>query len=176
MDFYVTPKAGSVSFRLPRRQRILAGDQIPREVWDAVEPAVQKELLAQGMVQSADEPWSDPEPEEDLPRVGCGQDQFMPEAHIQPGERRDRALEELQREQQERAEAERARSEVDEDQGGSADGVVKVERAADEDEADAQAEQADIDEAKAAAEDAQADETLTQEELDEIARMEAEDN
>lgn len=158
MDYYVTKKAGSIIFRAPRKHHLVAGDHVPPEVWSATASDVRAELLRSGMVEGFDDPDSvvldDPEPES-LPRVGVGKHEFMAEAHVQRGERRDRALEELAREQERR----RRESEVDVERGGSADGVVKVEMPPEDD------EDVDFDEGD-----------LTPEELAEIRRMESEED
>lgn len=163
MDYYVSKKAGSIMFRRPRKHHLIAGDHIPAEVWEAVEASTQAELLKTGMVEGFEDPdsvqLSEPE-QEQLPRVGVGNDDFMPEAKVQRGERRDAELERLIAEQ----EARKAESEVDPERGGSADGVVKVELPPEEDDEDLDDEDLDADESD-----------LTDEERAAIEEMERED-
>lgn len=158
MEYYVTKKAGSVLFRKPRRRHVLAGEHIPAEFWAEVREDARAELLRSGMVQGFQDPDSvrldEPEPDPNAPVVGVGNNEFMPEAHVQPGKRRDKQLDELAREQRRATLKAKAESEVDPDLGGSADGVVRVELPPEEDD-----EEFD-------------DSDLTAEELAEIRRME----
>lgn len=160
MEYYVSKKAGSIMFRKPHKRHLKAGDHIPHEVWDNVVPGNQAELLKTGMVEMFEDPdsvkLSEPQPEQ-LPKVGVGRDKFMPEATVQPGDRKDDKLQALVREQQERAQQAQRASEVDEEAGGSEDGVVKVELPPEVDEDD------------------ESDDDMTDEERETIEQMERED-
>lgn len=138
MDYYVSKKAGSLLFRQPHKMQLVAGEHIPADVWNQVDSTVQADLLKTGMVEGFDDPdnvkLSDPVIEG--PRIGVGNDKFMPEATVQRGERHDEALQKLIKEQEERARKAKEDSEVDPEQGGSADGVVQVELPPEEDDDD----------------------------------------
>ena len=166
MDYYVSKKAGSIMFRYPRKIHLTAGSHITMEMWEAIPPSSQKDLIATGMVEGfedADSVKMSDAPQEELPRVGTGNKEFMAEAKVQSGERVDSKLEALQKEQAERDAKAKAESEVDLDEGGSADGVVQVEMPADEDD--------DMD----LIDEVDAEDSLTQEELDALQEMERED-
>jgi len=139
MDYYVSKKAGSIMFRQPKKQHLVAGDNIPAEVWNAVVESSRQELLNTGMVEAfedVDSVMLSDAPVEELPRVGSGNKKFMPEAKVQAGKRVDAKLEALKKEQAARDLKAKEDSEVDREGGGSADGVVKIELPADEDDDD----------------------------------------
>lgn len=130
MDYYVTKKAGSILLRSPSKLHALAGQHIPVAHWQALPADVRARMIADGSVQGFEDPDSVrlPEPpKEALPGVGVRKDEFMPEARVLRGERRDAALEALIAEQKARSQKAREDSEVDQEAGGSADGVVQVE-------------------------------------------------
>tara|TARA_R110002096_G_scaffold77443_2_gene182356 strand:- start:3566 stop:4060 length:495 start_codon:yes stop_codon:yes gene_type:complete len=160
MDYYVSKKAGSIMFRAPKKAHLCAGDHIPAEAWAAIPESSRQELLNTGMVEGFDDVDSvklSDAPEENLPRVGSGSNDFMPEAKVQQGKRVDAKLKELE-DAQAKAEAQaKSDSEVDLEEGGSADGVVQVEMPGDEDE------------------DLDVEDSLTEEELEALLEMERED-
>jgi hypothetical protein len=163
MDYYVSKKAGSIMFRAPKKAHLVAGDHIPAAAWDAIPASSQQELLKTGMVEGFEDVDSvklSDAPSEDLPRVGSGNKDFMPEAKVQSGKRVDAKLQELEAAQAKAAEQAKADSEVDLEEGGSADGVVQVELPADEDDED---EGLDV------------EDSLTEEELEALLEMERED-
>tara|TARA_R110002094_G_scaffold220250_1_gene192767 strand:+ start:6446 stop:6952 length:507 start_codon:yes stop_codon:yes gene_type:complete len=164
MDYYVSKKAGSIMFRAPKKAHLVAGDHIPAEAWAGIPESSQQELLNTGMVEGFDDVDSvklSDAPEENLPRVGSGANDFMPEAKVQQGKRVDAKLKELE-DAQAKAEAQaKADSEVDLEEGGSADGVVQVEQPP---------EEADEDD-----EDLDVEDSLTDEELEALREMEQED-
>ena len=154
MDYYVSKKAGSILLRKPNRLHLVAGDHIPTVYWDALGAAAQQSLMAEGAVEGFTDPDSvqlaEAPPIEQPIRIGVSDREFMAEAKVQRGVRHDRALSEL-----EQLDREREQSMVDMEAGGSPDGVIKVELPPE-----------DLDEG---------DEDLTDEERDEIRRMEQED-
>tara|TARA_R110002095_G_C4251957_1_gene240431 strand:+ start:25020 stop:25520 length:501 start_codon:yes stop_codon:yes gene_type:complete len=162
MDYYVSKKAGSIMFRAPKKAHLVAGDHIPAEAWAGIPESSQQELLNTGMVEGftdVDTVVLADAPSENLPRVGSGNKDFMPEAKVQQGERVDVKLKELEAAQAKAAEQAKDESEVDLEEGGSADGVVQVELPADEDED----------------EDLDVEDSLTDEELEALREMEQED-
>lgn len=145
VEYYVTKLCGSLFVKKPTRRIFKAGENVPIEYLKAMPEAEVRSLLVDKllvekvpneMVDLGEVPTPDP--------IGAGDGKFMPEVSKMPGKRVDAELDRIKREQDAKRE-----SEVDHDQGGSIDGVVKVEAQADEDElaemgAEAEAEGADF--------------------------------
>jgi hypothetical protein len=155
MDYYVTKTGGSLLFREPRKLKLVAGDHIPAEFWNTLKADAQAVLIRDGAVEGFDDPdsvqLSEPAAPEQPIKIGVGKGDFMPEARVQRGERRDAALEELMQKQRQ--------AEVDAENGGSPDGVVQVELPAEDE-----------------FEDDDEFDDLTPEERAEILRLEDEEN
>lgn len=153
MDYYVSKKAGSILLRAPNKLHLVAGDHIPTAHWNAIEGAVRAQFIKDGVVEGFEDPdsvkLSEAPPVVQPIKIGVGKTKFMEEAKVQPGERRDAALDKLLKEQRD--------AKVDARKESSPDGVVHVELPPDED-------------------DDEDEDALTDEELAAIRLIEAEDS
>ena len=122
MDYYVSKKAGSILIRKPSKLHLVAGDHIPAAHWEALPGETRAQMIAEETVEGFEDPdsvkLSEAPVKQQIP-IGVGKDAFMPEATVQPGQRRDAALDELIAKQRSAL--------VDADEGGSPDGIVQVE-------------------------------------------------
>lgn len=140
MHYYMTRKGGSMVFRITNedntrtKKHIIAGQSIPADCLAHLGKKKVEAFVGDGTFVAVD---GDAAPDLGMTdvnpiRVGTSDKAFSPEATAQPGKQRDEALQNLLDEQERR----KAQTTIDDEIGGTPDGVIKVERPADEDDDD----------------------------------------
>jgi hypothetical protein len=140
MHYYMTRKAGSMIFRLVRedksrnKKHVLAGQEIPADCLAHLGETKVASLVAEGAFVAAEDGELPNLGQLDVApiRIGTSDKDFMPESQAAPGKQHDEALLNLLAAQ----EARKVEATIDEEIGGTPDGLVKVERPVDEDDED----------------------------------------